>query len=409
MTLLDAMISAFAALRLHKLRSALTMLGIIIGVGAVIAMMAVGGGARERVISQIKSLGANLLMVMPGNVTQSGVRLGLGAASTLTQDDAAAIMREIPAVQVTAPNVRGSGQIVAGAANWATIIYGVDFGWFEAREWDVESGRPFEPEEVTRGAQVVLLGHSVARALFPDTDPIGEEIRVRNVPFRVIGVMAKKGQTTMGQDQDDVLFLPLGTARRVIGRNLANPRAVTGIFVKVREGESLADAEREIKALLRQRHRLQPHQDDDFNVRNLADIAATREASARTLAVLLAAVAGVSLAVGGIGIMNIMLVSVTERTREIGLRLAVGARRRDILRQFLIEAAGLSAIGGAVGVGAGIAAAYLISIFAGWPLLVEPQSVVLSVIFSGLVGIFFGWWPARRASRLDPIEALRHT
>ena len=238
----------------------------------------------------------------------------------------------------------------------------------------------FEPEEISRGSQVALIGQTIARNLYGGLDPVGQELRIRNVPFRVVGVMAKKGQSTWGQDQDDVVFVPLNTARqRVLGRNQANARSVGSIYVKVREGDSLAAAEDEVKALLRQRHRLQPGQDDDFTVRNLADIAATREASARTLALLLAAVAGVSLAVGGIGIMNIMLVSVTERTREIGLRLAVGARQRDILRQFLFEATGLAAIGGAVGVILGIGAAYLISNAAGWPLLIQPGSVLLAV------------------------------
>ena len=411
MTLIDALISAFDALRLNKLRSALTMLGIVIGVAAVIAMLAVGGGAREQVVAQIKSLGANLLVVVPGNITQTGVRLGSGAASTLTYDDAYAIAREVPSVQVTAPFVRGGAQIIAGGANWATAVFGVDLGWFEAREWEVELGRAFEAEEITRSAQVALIGQTVASTLYGGVDPIGEELRIRNVPFRVIGVMAKKGQSTIGQDQDDVVLVPLITARQrlALGRNLANIRAVSSIYVKVREGESLADAENDVKALLRQRHKLQPHQEDDFSIRNLAEIAATREASARTLALLLAAVAGVSLAVGGIGIMNIMLVSVTERTREIGLRLAVGARRKDILRQFLIEAAGLSSIGGAVGVLTGSVVAYVIAVFAGWPLQIEPRSVMLAVAFSALVGVFFGWYPAHRASRLDPIQALRHT
>ena len=410
MTLSDAVISAMDALRLHKLRSALTMLGIVIGVAAVIAMMAVGGGAREQVVAQIRSLGANLLVVTPGNITQGGVRLGSGAASTLTDDDASAIAREVMGVQVTAPFSRGGAQLIAGGSNWATTIYGVDLGWFEAREWEVDSGRPFEPEEISRGAQVALIGQTVARTLYGGLDPVGQELRIRNVPFSVVGVMANKGQSAFGADQDDVVFVPLNTARqRVLGRNLANARAIGSIYVKVREGDALSRVEDEVKLLLRQRHRLQPNQEDDFSIRNLADIAATREASARTLALLLAAVAGVSLAVGGIGIMNIMLVSVTERTREIGLRLAVGARQRDIMRQFLFEAVGLSVIGGAVGVISGMAAAYAIAHAAGWPLLIEPQSVVLAVVFSGIVGVFFGWYPALRASKLDPIEALRHT
>ncbi len=406
----DAVLSALDALRLHKLRSALTMLGIVIGVAAVIAMVAVGGGAREQVVAQIRSLGANLLVLIPGNITQGGVRLGFGSASTLTEDDSIAIAKEVPTVQVAAPFMRGAVQTVASGQNWATTAYGVDLGWFEAREWEVETGRMFEPEEIQRGMQVALIGETVAKNLFAGVDPLRQAIRVRNVPFTVVGVMAKKGQSSWGQDQDDVVLLPLSAARqRVLGRNMANARAVGAIYVKVRDGESLQIAEEEVKALLRQRHRLQPHQDDDFSVRNLAEIAATREASARTLALLLAAVAGVSLAVGGIGIMNIMLVSVTERTREIGLRVAVGARPRDIRRQFLIEAASLAAIGGLVGVMTGVGAAYVIANSAGWPLLVETNSIVLAVAFSGLVGVFFGWYPALRASRLDPIEALRHT
>jgi putative ABC transport system permease protein len=410
MTNRDAIMTALDALRLHKLRSALTMLGIIIGVAAVIAMMAVGGGAREQVVAQIRSLGANLLIVMPGNITQGGVRLGSGAASTLTDEDAVAIAKEIPAVQATAPYMRGNVQLIASGVNWSTTAFGIDLGWFEAREWDADSGRLFEPEEIARGAQVALVGQTVARTLYGGLDPVGQELRIRNVPFRVIGVMAKKGQSTWGQDQDDVVLIPLNTARqRVLGRNLANARSVGAIYVKVRDGENLSGVEEEAKNLLRQRHRVQPGQEDDFSIRNLADIAATREASARTLAVLLAAVAGVSLAVGGIGIMNIMLVSVTERTREIGLRLAVGARQWDILRQFLFEATGLAAIGGAIGVLIGVGAAYIISNAAGWPLLVQPESILLAVLFSGLVGVFFGWYPALRASRLDPIEALRHT
>jgi putative ABC transport system permease protein len=410
MTNRDAIMSALDALRLHKLRSALTMLGIIIGVGAVIAMVAVGGGAREQVVAQIRSLGANLLFITPGNITQGGVRLGMGAASTLTEDDAIAIGKEIGGVQAVAPYMRGTAQLIAGGQNWATSVFGVDNGFFEAREWDAELGRLFEPEELARGMQVAVVGQTVARNLYGGIDPVGQEMRVRNVPFRIVGVLSKKGQSTWGQDQDDVVMVPLGTARqRVLGRNQANARAVGFIYVKVADGQDMSLVEDDVKRLLRQRHRIQPGQEDDFTVRNLADIAATREASARTLALLLAAVAGVSLAVGGIGIMNIMLVSVTERTREIGLRLAVGARQWDILRQFLFEATGLAAIGGSIGVLLGVGAAYLISNAAGWPLLIEPMSIVLAVVFSGLVGVFFGWYPALRASRLDPIEALRHT
>ena len=408
MSLLDALISALDALRKHKLRSALTMLGIIIGVAAVIAMIAVGSGAREQVFAQTRSLGTNLLVIWSQPISQSRVRLAAGTGSTLVEEDAVAIAKEIPAVQVTAPILNGSAQIVAGGTNWTTTITGADLGWFEARAWNVELGRGFEPHEISTGALVALLGQSVARKLFGNLDPIGQEIRVRNVPLMVVGVMVAKGQSTGGRDQDDVVFLPLLTARqRVLGRTQADARAVSLIFVKVRDGEDLTAVESEVAALLRERHRLQPHQENDFGMRNLADVAAVREASAQTLAQLLAAVAAISLAVGGIGIMNIMLVSVTERTREIGLRLAVGARQRDIRRQFLMEAIVLAVIGGAVGVLMGVGAAHLVANSVGWPLLIHAESVVLAVLFSGVVGIFFGWYPALRASQLDPIEALR--
>jgi putative ABC transport system permease protein len=349
------------------------------------------------------------MIVLPGNVTSGGVRLGSGARATLTIDDALALEKEIPAVQIAAPIVRGGSQVVAGNLNWSTIVQGVVPGFFEAREWDVTNGRLFSLEEVDRRAQVVLLGVTVARSLFDESDPVGQSIRIRNVPFTVIGVLAGKGQTTFGQDQDDIVMMPLGTARqRIFGVNRANARSVGSILIKIAEGDDMAQAEEDIRALLRQRHRLQANEDDDFFVRNLSEVAATRDASSRTLALLLAAVAAVSLAVGGIGIMNIMLVSVTERTREIGVRLAVGARPRDIRGQFLIEATTLSVLGGAAGAALGIGAAIMIASFAGWPTLVQPESIVLAIGFSGLVGIFFGFYPAQRAARLDPIEALRH-
>jgi putative ABC transport system permease protein len=409
MTLTDAILSALDALRLHKLRSALTMLGIIIGVAAVIVMMAIGAGAREEIIAQIRNLGSNLLVVVPGNITQTGVRLGAGAAPTLSDEDAAAIVREISGVQVTAPYMTGKVQVIAGSTNWATSIYTVDLGYLEARDWALEQGRLFEPDELSRGAQVALLGQTLARTLFPETDPIDQTIRVGKVPFRIIGTMAKKGQSAFGQDQDDMLLVPLTTGQRLLGRNQVKSHSIGAIYVKARDGENLGDVESDIISLLRQRHRLQTFQDDDFTVRNLADLTAARAASASTLSLLLAAVAGVSLVVGGIGIMNIMLVSVTERTREIGIRLAIGARGLDIMRQFLSEAIVLTMIGGAIGVVCGLAAAYVISRSAGWPLLTEPSSVALAALFSGLVGVFFGWYPAVRAARLDPIEALRHT
>jgi putative ABC transport system permease protein len=408
MRVTEAIRSAISAILANALRSLLTMLGIVIGVAAVIAVVAIGSGARNLVDQQIRSLGANLAIVTPGNVTQGGARLGAGAASTLTDEDAEAIRNEIDGVAAAAPFIRGNAQVVFGASNWATSVYAVDLDWFQAREWPVAEGREFDPEELRRGDIVVILGRTVARQLFGEDDPVDQTIRVRNVPFRVIGVMAGKGQSAFGQDQDDAIFVPLDAGRRrVIGRNYAKDRSVGSIFVKFTQEQDIEPGIASISSLLRQRHRLVEDQEDDFNTRNLTEIANTASASANTLSMLLAAVAAVSLLVGGIGIMNIMLVSVTERTREIGLRLAVGARPRDILGQFLIEATTLATIGGAIGVGLGVGAAALIAQAAGWPSLVSTKAVILAVAFSALVGIFFGFYPAHRAARLDPIEALR--
>ncbi len=408
MSFLDAILSSLSAIRAHALRSVLTMLGIVIGVAAVIAMVAVGNGARERVNAQIQSLGANLIIVIPGNITQGGARLGTGNASTLTDADAQALKTEIPAVQAAAPLVRGGVQVVSGGQNWATSAIGVDLDYFVARDWVVERGREFSEEETRRGGQVALIGQTVQRELFGGNDPVGAQIRVRNVPFEVIGVMSPKGQSMFGQDQDDVILLPLQTARqRVVGTNRAKNRSVNQIMVKIREGEDLSAAEEEMRRLLRQRHRIQDGRDDDFSLRNMAEIQATREESARTMAMLLLSVAAVSLVVGGIGIMNIMLVSVTERTKEIGLRMAVGARPLDVMGQFLIEATTIALIGGLIGIGIGIGIAIITAMKAGWPLLIDPLVVVIAFVFSGLVGIVSGFYPAFRAARLDPVEAFR--
>ena len=408
MRLIEAIRSALGAIMTNTLRSLLTMLGIVIGVAAVIAMVAIGAGARNLVDTQIRSLGANLAIVTPGNVTQGGARLGAGAASSLTDDDADAIRREVEGVAAAAPFIQGLTQVVAGGSNWATRIYGIDLDWFDAREWDVANGRSFDAEEIRRGDIVIILGETVARNLFGEEDPIDRTVRVRNVPFRVIGVMAPKGQSAFGQDQDDVIFVPLDAGRRrVIGRNYARDGSVGSIFVKFDREEDIEPGIALMTDLLRQRHRITGDQEDDFAIRNLTEIANTATASANTLSLLLAAVAAVSLLVGGIGIMNIMLVSVTERTREIGLRLAVGARPRDILSQFLIEATTLSTIGGLIGVGLGITVAYVVANLAGWPSLVSLNAVAVAVGVSAMVGIFFGLYPARRAARLDPIEALR--
>jgi putative ABC transport system permease protein len=406
--LTEAFRSALSAIGANALRSLLTMLGIVIGVAAVIAMVAIGSGARNLVDKQIRSLGANLAIVTPGNVTQGGARLGAGAASTLTDEDAASIKREIDGVTAAAPFVRGNAQAVAGGANWGTTVYGVDNDYFAAREWDVEAGRGFDPDEIRRGEIVALLGRTVAKNLFGEADPTDQTIRVRNVPFKVVGVMGPKGQSAFGQDQDDVIFVPLDAGRRrVIGRNYAKDRSVGSIFIKFDREEDIAPGIEQVTSLLRQRHRVGGEQEDDFAIRNLTEIAQTASASANTLSMLLAAVAAVSLLVGGIGIMNIMLVSVTERTREIGLRLAVGARPRDILGQFLIEATTLATIGGAIGVALGVGTAQAIASAAGWPALVSPNAILIAVVFSALVGIFFGFYPAQRAAQLDPIEALR--
>jgi putative ABC transport system permease protein len=400
---------ALNALRVNKLRSILTMLGIIIGVGAVITMIAVGAGAQARVEEQIKSLGSNLMIILPGSTTSSGVRLGAGANQNLTEDDAAAMVREIPEIQVAAPSNRRSDQVIAGNTNWSTNIYGVNPDYFEAREWPLQSGRMFEQAELSGSAKVALIGQTVATQLFGDSDPIDQSIRIRKVPFTIIGVLGRKGQSMLGQDQDDVIMVPLSTARnRLFGNTQGKLRRVGTIQVKVREGASMKDAEDKIRELMRQRQRTQAGQDDAITVRNLTEILQTQEASSRIMTLLLAAVASVSLLVGGIGIMNIMLVSVTERTREIGLRMAVGARGKDILTQFLVEAVTLSLIGGFFGIVFGVAGSYLVGQLAGWSTRLSPESIVLAVGFSAMIGIFFGFYPARKAASLLPIQALRY-
>ena len=397
------------ALRVNKLRSALTMLGIIIGVAAVIAMVGVGAGAQARVAEQIQSLGSNLIIVLSGSVTSSGIRLGTGSQLTISEDDSAAIAREVPLVQASAPSVRGTAQVVYGNLNWATVIQGVTQDYFEAREWPVTDGRAINPEDVEGATKIALLGQTTALNLFGESEPLGQIIRIKKVPFTVVGVLSRKGQNSWGQDQDDVILIPISTAKKkVLGVSQANPRAVGSISIKVRADEDMAEAENQIRALLRQRHRLQPFQDDDFWLRNLSEVLQTQEESSKVMTYLLAAIASVSLLVGGIGTMNIMLVSVTERTREIGLRMAVGARRRHILLQFLIEAVTLSLIGGIIGIALGVGGSRAISYFAEWRTLVAPEAIVLAFGFAAGIGIFFGFYPARKASRLDPIEALRY-
>ncbi len=409
MRILASIKIALRALRVNTLRSTLTMLGIIIGVGAVIAMVAVGTGASARIAQEIQSMGSNLLVVLSGSQTSGGVRMGFGTTLTLTEEDARGIATELPSVALAAPSMRGVAQIVYGNQNWSTIVQGTSLDMLAIREWDVELGQPFTPEDQDGATKVVLLGQTVKENLFGEQDPLGQIIRIRKVPFTVVGVLARKGQSAWGQDQDDTVVIPLATAKkRVLGVSAANARSVGAITVKAKGPEFLREAEQQITDLLRQRHRLQPHQDNDFSIRNLTETFAAQENSTRVMSLLLGAIASVSLLVGGIGIMNIMLVSVTERTREIGLRMAVGARGRDILQQFLIEAVTLSLIGGLIGILVGVGGSKLITTIAKWSTIVTAESIVIAFLFSAFVGVFFGFYPARKASRLDPIEALRY-
>ena len=409
MSLLATLRVALNALRVNLLRSILTMLGVIIGVAAVITMLAVGAGAEARIQAQIKSLGSNLMIITAGARTASGVRMATGTTTSLTEDDAAAIARDIPEVDAAAPSNRGGAQVVVGNVNWATQIYGITPDYFVVRNWSLEAGRMFEPAELSGSGKVALVGQTVARELFGDADPMDQTIRIKNVPFTVIGILNRKGQSMMGQDQDDVIMVPLSTARnRLLGATQGKLRQVSMIQIKVREGISMSQAEERVRELLRQRLRAGSTQDDPFSVMNLTEMLQTQEEASRIMSILLAAVASVSLLVGGIGIMNIMMVSVTERTREIGLRMAVGARSKDILTQFLVEAITLSMSGGLVGIALGAAGSWLVAVFAGWETRMSLESILLAVGFSAAIGIFFGYYPARKAAALLPIQALRY-
>ncbi len=395
------------ALRVNKMRSALTMLGIIIGVGAVITMLAVGTGARQRIGEQIASMGSNLLMVLPGATTSGGARMGAGSQMTLSTSDAEAILKECPAVLHVAPVLGGVAQVIYGNQNWSTGVTGTTPAMLEVRDWPLSEGRPFAEEDVRSASKVCLLGQTVVDNLFGSIDPIGQIVRIKNVPFTVIGVLDRKGQSPNGQDQDDTIYIPVTTAqKKIFGTTF--PGMVRIIMVKAKGAEELSQAQNQITELLRQRHRIAQKQDDDFSVRNLTQMMQAAEESAKIMALLLGAVASVSLLVGGIGIMNIMLVSVTERTREIGIRMAVGAKTWDIRLQFLIEALILSLIGGGIGIVIGVSGSQVLSTIAGWPTIVSLFSIFLAFGFSGVVGIFFGFYPAMKASLLDPIEALRY-
>ncbi len=400
---------ALSAIKANRFRSALTMLGIIIGVAAVIAMVAVGSGATASIDREIESIGSNLLIVLPGTITSSGVRLGSGQTPTLTEDDARAVATECPAVAAASPTVRGGVQVVFGNNNWATQVQGATPDYLRIRDLTMAEGRPFTDQDVDSAAKVALLGQTVVNNVFGGTDPVGQALRIKNVPFTVIGVLSPKGQSPSGQDQDDTIILPISTAKKkVLGTNQANARSVGALLVQAHGPALMDQAQTEVTSLLRQRHRIQQGQDDDFTVRNLTELFAARQSSARIMSILLGAIASVSLVVGGIGIMNIMMVSVTERTKEIGLRRALGGRMKDILMQFLVEAVTLSSLGGLIGIITGLSASLIISRLAQWPTMISPVAIAMAFVFSGLVGVFFGYYPARKAARLDPIESLRY-
>ncbi len=394
---------AWRALSRNKMRSALTMLGIIIGVGAVIAMVGVGQGAQQKVQEQIASMGSNLLFISSGTVNRGGLHLGWGQTKTLVDDDMKAILREIPTVAEAAPGAGSSAQVVYENQNWYTRITGTEPQFFSIRDWDFAGGTSFTEDDVQRNANVAVIGETVRQNLFPGTDPVGKTIRVGNLPFQVVGVLAAKGQSGMGQDQDDTVVVPITTLqKKITGQDW-----LQFIMVSAVSQPASYAAQQQITSLLRDRHRIRAGQDDDFFVRNLADIASLADQSAKVMTMLLASIAGVSLIVGGIGIMNIMLVSVTERTREIGIRIAIGATESDVQRQFLTESVVLSLMGGTVGILFGVGSSLLITRLLNWAVLISAMAIVTAVIFSMAVGIFFGFYPARKAAQLDPIEALR--
>ena len=395
---------AFRALYRNKLRSVLTALGIIIGVGAVIAMVSIGNGAKAQVEQQIASLGENVILIFSGSVTSSGIRTGWGSAGTLKIEDAEAIRREVPGVIAVSEEVISTSQVSAGNQNWFTRVYGESPEYFDIRQWPLNDGAIFTPQDVRSANKVCVIGRTTASQVFGSDNPIGQVLRIKGVPFLVTGVLTPKGLSSQGTDQDDIVIMPYTSAmKRVNGGS-----TLRGINVQVASPNDLAPAQQQITDLLRQRHNIRAGRDDDFTVRNQQEIAETATASSRVMTLLLGAIASVSLIVGGIGIMNIMLVSVTERTREIGVRLAVGAHGRDILTQFLIEAVTLSVIGGVIGILLGLGTSHMLSAFAHWPTLISIPSIIAAFFVSAAVGIFFGFYPAREAARLDPIEALRY-
>lgn len=408
MNLLDSIAIAVRALRTNLLRSVLTTLGIVIGVASVIILVAVGTGASSEVDKQIKALGTNMLVVFPGSMRVMGRASGAGTDIPLSETDVAGIRDKIPGVVAVSGQIDDSGPIVRGNANWTSSLNGVHAEYTMVRDWPVVAGREIEPSDVRTGAKVVVIGDTVAKEVFAGENPVGATIRIRNVPFEVIGVLAAKGQSVMGRDQDDIVLIPITTARlRVSGRSQVQNDRVGRIYVKVDEGADIDEVQEEIESLLRQRRRTRANADDSFSVRNLAETMKARSEVLTTLSYLLAATSVISLVVGGIGIMNIMLVSVTERTREIGLRMAVGARRRDIMLQFLVEAVSLCLLGGLIGIAAGVSASAIIAFAANWPVLVSPSVLGGALAAAAATGICFGLFPARRAAHLNPIDALR--
>lgn len=398
---------ALRALRINKMRSFLTMLGIIIGIAAVIAMVAIGSGASRIISDQIASIGSNILLVLPGYRTSGGIRLGHGSTPTLTYDDAKAIKAECPSVALTAPVVRGGAQVVYGNMNWSTAVMGVTPDYLTVRDWRVIAGKEFSQTDVDGAVKSCLVGKTVAENLFGGEDPVGKIIRVQKLPFMVVGVLDTKGRSPQGGDQDDIVLVPLRTAqRKLFGSQF--PNSVGSIMVQAKSDQELARAEEQVNTLLLQRHRVGPGREPDFTVRNLTELLDVAEQSSKAMSLLLGAVASISLIVGGIGIMNIMLVSVTERTREIGIRMAIGARKRDILLQFLTEAVLLTLIGGVIGMLLGVAGAKLVAEVFQWPTLISYKAIIVAFGFSGAVGIFFGFYPARKAASLNPIDALRY-
>jgi len=399
-------VSLRAILR-NKLRSFLTTLGIVIGVGAVIAMMAIGAGAKEQVEQAFAAMGTNILIILPGSTSAGGVRGGYGSMPTLTWDDLAAIRTEVATVKAAAPSLRSSMAVVSEEMNWTTGVTGTSPEYFEIRNWPVALGNAFTQSDVDGGTKVIVLGQTVVDKLYgPNTNPIGLTVRVGSTPFQVVGVASKKGQSATGQDYDDAAFIPFSTFAQKVQGGLG--KFLQGqIMVEATASEATARAQQDITTLLRDRHHIAPGDDDDFSIRNLSEIADARQQGTQTMTLLLASVAAVSLLVGGIGIMNIMLVSVTERTREIGIRMAVGAEPHHILTQFLIEALSLSMAGGLIGVAAGVGTAAWLAQKFHWPVLIQPDVIAVSVGFSALVGIVFGLYPAQKASQLDPIDALR--